>query len=132
MTFRSQPDGRQIWDYCLQRGNWGIGRGPAIWVVYYNFSKAVTKSETLSPSVAHALDPGQTRYPLVGGYKPWPPGCVDPQGWPKHAELDRGVTSSEDESLWGQRGKEEVLRHSKSICLQCGRPGFDHWVGKIP
>ena len=18
------------------------------------------------------------------------------------------------------------------ICLQCGRPGFDHWVGKIP
>ena len=21
---------------------------------------------------------------------------------------------------------------SKSICLQCGRPGFDPWVGKIP
>ena len=20
----------------------------------------------------------------------------------------------------------------KSICLQCGRPGFDPWVGKIP
>ena len=21
---------------------------------------------------------------------------------------------------------------SKSICLQCGRPGFDPWVGKVP
>ena len=21
---------------------------------------------------------------------------------------------------------------SKSVCLQCGRPGFDSWVGKIP
>ena len=21
---------------------------------------------------------------------------------------------------------------SKSVCLQCGRPGFDTWVGKIP
>ena len=33
-------------------------------------SKAVTKSETLSPTLAHDLDPGQTRCPLVGGHKP--------------------------------------------------------------
>ena len=24
------------------------------------------------------------------------------------------------------------LRWEKKICLQCGRPGFDPWVGKIP
>ena len=53
-------------------------------------SKVVTKSETLSPPLAHDLDPGQTRRPLVGGYKPWLPGCVDPQGWPRHAQLDGG------------------------------------------
>ena len=25
-----------------------------------------------------------------------------------------------------------LVAHGKSICLQCGRPGFDPWVGKIP
>ena len=37
-------------------------------------------------------------------------------------------------------GFEVYVRHlsfpggsdGKSICLQCGRPGFDSWVGKIP
>ena len=25
-----------------------------------------------------------------------------------------------------------VVSDGKSVCLQCGRPGFDPWVGKIP
>ena len=25
-----------------------------------------------------------------------------------------------------------VAQRSKSVCLQCGRPGFDPWVWKIP
>ena len=25
-----------------------------------------------------------------------------------------------------------VAQRVKSLCLQCGRPGFDPWVGKIP
>ena len=39
----------------------------------------------------------------------------------------------------GQSSNKWHLQHSlpwwlgcKSVCLQCGRPGFDPWVGKIP
>ena len=31
-----------------------------------------------------------------------------------------------------KRGRASLVAQMERICLQCGRPGFDHWVRKIP
>ena len=38
------------------------------------------------------------------------------------------IEAEDIKKMW-QEYTEELY---KSVCLQCGRPGFDPWVGKIP
>lgn len=66
-------------------GLWAGLNAPSLWAVYCDALQGGYKVRDIIPlthTAACALDPGQIGCPLVGGYKPCPPGRVDPRGGP--------------------------------------------------
>ena len=82
------------------------------------------------------LSPGSGRPPGKGSGNPLQYSCLgNPMGRGAWWATFHGVAKElrHDLATCGSAGKESACKKKKKrICLQCRRPGFDPWVGKIP
>ena len=59
-------------------------------------------------------------------------GSPRPRVWLWIRDVKDGCASSWSSKMWSSWLMWERGADGESICLQCRRPGFDPWVGKIP